>query len=258
MKPIITLTTDWNKNDFYAAAIKGRLLEAREDVRIIDITHQIKPLNIPEAAFILRNSYSRFPKGTLHVLAVKSVPEKQQQHILVIKNGHFFLGTDNGAFGLMFPDEPETIIRLELPNTLPTFPALGVFAEAAERLLSGAAPQELGSEQSDYYKRIPLRPTIDESVIIGRVVYIDSFHNAITNISRELFERVASQRKYQIFVQSNSNKINRISKSYHDTPQGELLALFNSLDLLEIAMNGGYVAQILSLDTDSTVRIRFY
>jgi len=258
MKPIITLTTDWNKHDFYAGALKGRILQAHEEVRIIDITHQIKPLNIPEAAFILRNSYSHFPKGTLHILSVKSVPEKDQHHILVVKDGHYFLGTDNGVFGLMFPDEPEKIIRLEVPNTLTTFPTMGVFTEVIKKLMDGVAPEELGDEQSTYYKRIPLRPTIDESVIIGRVVYIDSFHNAITNISRDLFQRVANQRKYQIFVQSNSNKINRSSKSYHDTQEGELLALFNSLDLLEIAMSGGNAAQILSLDTDSTVRIRFY
>jgi len=103
-----------------------------------------------------------------------------------------------------------------------------------------------------------LRPTIDESVIIGRIVYIDSFDNAITNISKDLFDRVARSRKYQIFVQSNSNKINQISSNYYDAPEGELLALFNSLNLLEIAMNGGNAAQILSLDTDSTVRITFF
>lgn len=258
MKPIITLTTDWNKHDFYAGAFKGRILQAHEDARIVEITHRIRPLNIPEAAFILRNTYGHYPKGTLHILAVKSVPEKEQRHILVEKDGHYFLGTDNGVFGLMFPGAPDRVIRIEMHNAMPTFPTLGVFSDVANRFLSGKAPESMGSEQTDYYRRIPLRPTIDESVIIGRVVYIDSFHNAITNISRELFQRVAGQRKYQIFVQSNSNKINRISQSYQDAPEGELLALFNSLELLEIAMNGGNAAQILSLDTDSTVRIRFH
>ena len=258
MKPIITLTTDWNKNDFYAGAFKGRMLDIDEDLRMVDITHQIRPFNIPEAAFILRNTYPHFPKGTIHLIGVKSVPGKEQHHILVARDGHYFIGADNGIFGLMFPDAPDKVIRLSLQNTLPTFPSLGLYTLAIKHLIKGTPVEDLGEEQTSYYKRIPLRPTIDESVIIGRVVYIDSYHNAITNISRELFNRVSEQRKYQIFVQSNSNKINRISKSYQETPEGELLALFNSLNLLEIAMNGGNAAQILSLDTDSTVRIRFF
>jgi hypothetical protein len=94
-------------------------------------------------------------------------------------------------------------------------------------------------------------------VIIGKVVYIDSFSNAITNITKDLFYRVADNRKFQIFVQSNANKINKISKTYNESPEGELLALFNSLNLLEIAMNGGNAAEILSLNTNSTIRIRF-
>ncbi|MFW6364787.1 MAG: SAM hydroxide adenosyltransferase, partial [Bacteroidota bacterium] len=98
---------------------------------------------------------------------------------------------------------------------------------------------------------------IDESVIIGRIVYIDSFSNAITNITKDLFYRVANNRKFQIFVQSNTHKINSISKTYNDKPEGELIALFNSLNLLEIAMNGGNAAELLALSTDSTVRVRF-
>jgi len=94
-------------------------------------------------------------------------------------------------------------------------------------------------------------------VIIGSVVYIDSYSNAITNITADLFYRIGNKRKFQIFVQSNTNKITKINKTYNETTEGELLALFNSLDLLEIAMNGGPAAQILSLDLDSTVRIRF-
>ena len=113
-------------------------------------------------------------------------------------------------------------------------------------------------KKEEFNKRVPLRPTIDESVIIGSVVYIDSYSNAITNITADLFYRIGNKRKFQIFVQSNTNRINKISKNYNENPEGELLALFNSLNLLEVAMNGGNAAEILALDTDSTVRVRFY
>jgi S-adenosylmethionine hydrolase len=161
-------------------------------------------------------------------------------------------------FGLIFQDEPEQIVQLEESAKIPTFPALDIYSEIVAKLSAEEPMEKIGQIQKDYHKRIPLRPTIDESVIIGRVVYIDSFDNAITNISQDLFYRAGENRKFQIFVQSNTNKIHKISTTYNENPEGELLALFNSLDLLEIAMNGGNVAQILSLDTDSTVRVRFY
>jgi S-adenosylmethionine hydrolase len=254
---IVTLTTDWNKDDFYIGALKGKILSLCNKAKIIDITHQVKPFNIPEAAFILRNTYNQFPEGSIHIIAVQTVSGKDSRHILVKKDNHYFIGTDNGIFGLIFKDNPDQIIQLENKTSLPTFPALSVFSETASRILLGEIPENLGNEMTDLSKRVPLRPTIDESVIIGRVVYIDSYSNAITNITKDLFYRVAGNRTFQIFVQSNTNKINKISKTYNESPEGELLALFNSLNLLEIAMNGGNAAQILALTTDSTVRIRF-
>ncbi|MFP3860473.1 MAG: S-adenosyl-l-methionine hydroxide adenosyltransferase family protein [Bacteroidales bacterium] len=253
----ITLTTDWIKDDFYIGALKGKLLSLCKDVNIVDITHKIKPLNLSQAAFIIRNTYSHFPPGTIHIIGVKSVPPKGNDYLLVEKDNQYFIGADNGIFGLLFSSGPDRIIKLSVSAGYPSFPALSVFAENAAALVSGESPESLGEESHDIYKRVPLRPTIDESVIIGRIVYIDSFSNAITNITKDLFYRVANNRKFQIFVQSNTHKINNISKTYNDKPEGELIALFNSLNLLEIAMNGGNAAELLALSTDSTVRVRF-
>src|SRR6056297_968610 len=151
MKPIITLTTDWNKNDFYAGAFKGRMLDIHTEARIVDITHQIRPFNIPEAAFILRNTYLHFPRGTIHLIGIKSVPGKKQHHILVIRDGHYFIGADNGIFGLMFPEAPDRVIRLSMQNALPTFPSLGLYTLAIKHLIQGAPVEELGEEQTSYY-----------------------------------------------------------------------------------------------------------
>ncbi|MFW5916329.1 MAG: SAM hydrolase/SAM-dependent halogenase family protein [Bacteroidota bacterium] len=258
MMPIVTLTTDWNKQDFYTGALKGKILSLYREVRIIDITHQIKSFNLPEAAFVVRNTYPYFPENTIHIITVKSEISSKNPTILVKKDKQYFLSADNGIFGLIFQDNPDEIIDIDAKPSIPTFPSLDIYAEIIRKLLSGVSPEKLGQKKKDFNKRIPLRPTIDESVIIGRVVYIDSYFNAITNISADLFQRIGNKRKFQIFVQSNTNKISKISKTYNENPVGELLALFNSLNLLEVAMNGGNAAQILALDTDSTVRVRFY
>ena len=111
---------------------------------------------------------------------------------------------------------------------------------------------------AEYETHTQIRATIDESVISGSIIYIDSYQNAITNISKELFDRVGRDRRFDILVQSNHNKVNSISNTYSDVEPGDLLALFNSAGLLEIAICTGYAAQLLNLNVGSSVRIKFY
>ena len=110
---------------------------------------------------------------------------------------------------------------------------------------------------TDFEIPAPLKPTHGENTITGSVIYIDSYQNAITNISREFFERIGKGRAYRIFVQSNYYVITNINERYNETPDGELLAIFNSLDLLEIAIRNGNAAGLQKLTTDSTIRVDF-
>lgn len=82
--------------------------------------------------------------------------------------------------------------------------------------------------------------------------------NAISNISKDLFERVSQGRKFEIFVQSQHNRVDRIAKTYNEVDAGELVALFNSAGLLEIAINNGHATELLNLTNNSSIRIKFY
>jgi S-adenosylmethionine hydrolase len=135
--------------------------------------------------------------------------------------------------------------------------ALYVFAPTAAHLAGGKSLDELGSPLPRLNKQMPLLATISESVIAGSVVYIDSYQNAITNISRELFEKIGKGRPFDILVQSYHYKINRINKTYNETSDGELLAIFNSVGLLEIAINRGNVAELLNIGLHSNIRVKF-
>jgi S-adenosylmethionine hydrolase len=92
-------------------------------------------------------------------------------------------------------------------------------------------------------------------VIIGSIIFIDSYGNAISNITREVFYRVFENRQYLILIQSNKNFTDHISNKYSEEPVGDLLARFNSLDLLEISINGANVSELLSLTVGSAVRV---
>ena len=92
-------------------------------------------------------------------------------------------------------------------------------------------------------------------MITGSIIFIDSYGNAISNITREVFYRVFEKRNFRILIQSNKNYTDHISKRYSDEPVGELLAMFNSLDLLEISINGANATELLSLTIGSVVRV---
>ncbi|MBP5611238.1 MAG: hypothetical protein J6X20_00675 [Bacteroidales bacterium] len=41
-------------------------------------------------------------------------------------------------------------------------------------------------------------------------------------------------------------------------PEGELVAIFNTSDYLEVAMNKGFIADMLSLTLQSDVLVKFF
>lgn len=279
---IVTLTTDWRQNDFYVGAVKGTILTLSPGTSVIDLNHQISPFNISMAAFVVKNAYSFFPEGTIHIIDVSSEPTEKGGFIAFKSHGHYFICANNGIIGLLFQDEPEFTVNIELNNQkahsapsentsdeeasidnsdshdgFPTFSGLSILAPAAAHLASGGKLERLGPPASGIPRQIPLRPAIDESVISGSVIYIDSYQNTITNISRELFDRIGKGRAFEILVQSNYYKIKKLNQFYNDTSPGELLALFNSLRLLEIAIYRGNAAELLNLSINSTVRVKF-
>ena len=257
---IITLTTDWNSDDYFIGAFKGKILSHCSSAKIVDITHKVSPFNISQAAFILRNSFYHFPPGTIHINFVNSEPSDTRLFLVVKAREHFFIGVDNGIFDLILNnEEPQAIIRIDTPEQkeLKSFSAFEVFANTACAMIEGKDINALGAELQDYVRKTPLRAVIEDNTITGSVIYLDSYMNAVTNITRELFERLRQGGNFVIYVQSKHYKITRINEFYHQSPVGELLAIFNSAGLLEIAINNGNAARLLNLDVNSTVRIEF-
>lgn len=257
--PIITLTSDWSNYDYYVAAIKGQILGLCPEVTIVDISHNIQSFSISQAAYVVRHSYKNFPDGTIHIIAVNSETGPDKPPIVVKAMNHFFIGCDNGLFMLIIDNEPDEVIALPLKKKGNTAMAeIDIFARAACEVVKGKPLNELGKAHANLRRQVPILPTIDESVINGTVVYIDSFRNAITNINAELFHTIGKKRKFEIFIQSNHYRVNKINQYYFESSIGELLVLFNSVGFLEIAINNGNAADLLNLSVGSAVRIKFY
>ena len=254
---LVTLISDWNSSDYYIGAIKGKILSNCPSAIIVDVNHQIANYNIMQAAFVIKNTYNNFPKGTIHILSINSEPSADKPHVIMKYDGHFFIGTDNGMFHLFTEGDSDLIIEIEADLNSGSFPELDVFAALTCKVINDSDIQKLGKEKESLYKQLPVLPAIEESLIIGKVIYIDSFGNVISNVTKELFEQVRKKRRFDIFVQSKSNRISKINKKYNETSMGELLAIFNSAGYLEIAIRNGKAAELFNLNTNSSIRIVF-
>lgn len=250
--PVITLTTEWKPDDIYNGIIKGKLSTLCPGVIIIDNAGCIPPFNISHASFIIRNTYEKYPEGTIHIICIHSEAADNQDYLIVKARNHFFIGSDNGIFNLILNSEPDEIIKI---GNNDSSDELEIFARAAADLVQGKNLSELGTSLKSVTEKIPLRATIDKDVIIGSIIFIDSYGNAISNITKEVFYRVFDNKEYRILIQSNKNHIDQISERYNEVPVGEMLARFNQFDLLEISINGADVSELLGLEVGSVVRV---
>lgn len=255
---IITLTTDLGHRDFYQSAVKGAILSSLPGANIVDISHQIMPFNVAQAAYVVRNAYRFFPPGTIHVLGVDAFYQPRPRYLAVLHDGHYFIGPDNGIFSLMFEGSPEKAIGISFsPDPAYThFPLLDILVKAAVHLAGGGQAEELGSVVTDMTQRSVLQPVHEPGLIRGSVIHIDSFQNVVTNITRELFDSVGRNQPFELLFSRNES-ITTISRYYQEVPEGEKLCLFGISGHLEIAINKGNAAGLLGLNLNDIVIIQF-
>ena len=112
---IITLTTDLGLKDHYVASIKGAILSQISDISIVDITHNIEAFNISQTAYVIRNCYKNFPKGSIHILGVDAELSIENSHLAVFYDGHYFIGPDNGVLTPAL-NAPSKVYELNQPH----------------------------------------------------------------------------------------------------------------------------------------------
>lgn len=254
---IITLTTDFGLKDHYVGSVKGAILKQLPDAAIIDISHQIEKFNIQDAAFILKETYPDFPKNTVHIIGLLTEYRNTGGYIAVEHDGHFFIGADNGIFSLLFEETPKNSIEIPVDSTQNlSFPVRDVFVPFACMLANGVGIETIGKPKHNLLQRLPFRATSMGNIIRGSIVFVDSYGNVITNIDRKLFEQVGKGQPFIIEL-ARSNQIDRLSFEYNEVAEGEILALFNASNHLEIAMRNGKISSMLNLKLNDSITIRF-
>lgn len=257
--PIITLTTDFGLRDSYVAEMKGVLLSRCPNARLVDLSHEIAAQDISEAAFFISNAALRFPSGSIHVVVVDPGVGTSRHAIALSMHGQYFVGPDNGVFGLLLAHAHHHVCHIidatRLGDTPPsaTFHGRDIFAPAAAFLGGGRELHELGERlESPATLHWPEARMHGPHAIAGEIVHIDHFGNAITNVwARQIAERTIHR------VRLPNRDILGLVKTYGDVCAGESLAIIGSSDLLEIAVNGGRADTLLELRKGQPVTVEF-
>lgn len=246
---IITLTTDFGHKDYFVSVTKAALLQEAPTTTIVDISHEISPFNHTETAYILKNAYKSFPKGSIHIIGVDSELSPENNHIVMLFDGHYFIGANNGVFSLIIEEmKYEKLVEINIHNAiLSTFPVLDIFVKVAGHLSRKGSMDVIGKPLLQLKEMVGVKPVINDSStqIIGSVIYIDNFGNVVTNIKKSIFLDIQKTRPFTIYAQSV--KFEQIYDSFaaainfsipkeNREEDGKKIALWNAAGHLELAM----------------------
>lgn len=255
---IITLLTDFGRADYYIGSMKGVILSINPDANIVDITHEISPQNVDEAAFVLSRTFSYFPDGTIHV-AVVDPGVGGRRAILAVRTPRFiFLAPDNGLLKYIFHHHPDAeVFRLINPvyflkTVSHTFHGRDIFAPAAAHISRGVALKKMGEPFHDYIVGDVKCPTQEPNGLTGEIIHIDKFGNAITNIEEAQIGDCSAIR-----IRMKEYEFDRLCKTYADVPAGESLALIGSGRTLEISVHQGSAKEAMGLKVGDSISVVF-
>jgi hypothetical protein len=279
--PPIILTTDFGPASAYVGMMKGVILGINPSATVVDLTHQIQPQDVTQAAFVLGTSHRFFPHQSIHVVVVDPGVGTDRRALLLVTPAARFLAPDNGVLSSIVQqswqqanhppqaDPPGESNRVPVPSgcaayqlTNPqywlqpvsrTFHGRDIFAPVAAHLSLGVSPEALGQPVTELVWLPTPEPTRQDNTIQGRVITTDHFGNLITNISDQWLAGADA-----VQVEIKGERITGLSRTFHDEESGgtgPLLALMGSHGYLEIALRDGNAAAALGVGPGEPVYV---
>ncbi|NOX25068.1 MAG: SAM-dependent chlorinase/fluorinase [Deltaproteobacteria bacterium] len=258
---LITLSSDFGPGSHFVGVMHGVISVLAPVTRIIDLCHTIRPHDRRQAGRLMAANYRYFPAGSIHVVVVDPGVGSQRRIILLKTSGHYFLAPDNGIISLIATDTPKSLVwsvkrpDLYLTPLSRTFHGRDVFAPLAAHLALGESPETMGRrlEPGELAQLKPARPLLDYELkqISGTVIDVDHFGNIITNISRETVNNFFVDSAITIDI--GGRQLRGLASYYDEVTPGSVVVLFNSGELLEIAVNRGRACDFLQIKADDRV-----
>ena len=249
--PLITFTSDFDQSDHYVAFTKAKILGEFPEAQIIDISHGIKPFDLAHMAHVVQSVFREFPEGTIHLLGNDGNSQKAQSYIIAKIEGHIFVGPNNGVTSLISEKQPEVVIEIGLAVAqgfvgLPTI---------VGQLAKGTPVEELGQPTDNFNRFMARKARATKREIAGHIIHTDHYGNLITNIEKTDFDILSANKPYRIVFGRNS--VSTVNASIPEVEPGEVFFMFNSNAKLMLGINQGHGGQLLGLEYDSPIVIKF-
>ncbi len=250
---MVTLTTDFGLHDHYVGAMKGVILSVNPEARLVEICHSVQSFDVLDGALTIAQTYHYFPSDTIHVVVVDPGVGSERRPLLVTTEKHIFVAPDNGVLSLVYERETRISVRhitsahYFLQPVSATFHGRDVFARVAGYLSKGVEVAKFGEEINDYVRFAAPKPkAINERMLRGVVLKVDKFGNVVTNITPNDAAALFGPQAPPFKLMVGSAEVTRMSRSYSEGAPGEPFAILGSMGFLEVAVNRGSAAQVLS------------
>ena len=257
-KPVITLTTDFGLRDHYVGAMKGVILGICPRAQIVDISHEARPFEIAEGAFLIAQAYSSFPLRTVHVVVVDPGVGTARRPILVEAAGQYFVAPDNGVLAMVCAAGPHRARVISNPRYFRatvsrTFHGRDVFAPVAAHLAAGLPVTRLGKRIEDYLQPAFLKPQpMGDRTWAGQILHIDRFGNVVTNFHANDFPDLET---LDVRLAIGSQRVCAIARNYAECAPGELFLIVGSSGYIEVSINRDSAARAIGCETGAPAEL---
>jgi S-adenosylmethionine hydrolase len=258
----ISILTDFGLKDGNVGVMKGVIWGIAPSVQISDLSHDITPQNIIEAAFVLGRAAPYFPEGTIHLVVVDPGVGTERKPMAAEIGPYRFVGPDNGVVTRLVSHAMDkgwqkAFVHLDkseywLPEVSHVFHGRDVFAPVAAHLARGVPLEATGTPMENPILLNLPEPVKNQEGISGEVIYIDRFGSLVTNIRTSDFQ--ASKR---VAVEIKGMKVEGLVDTFGDRPPGSLVALFSSTGDLILSIVNGSACQVLGGELGDEVKVTF-
>jgi S-adenosylmethionine hydrolase len=260
---LITLLSDFGLTDPYVAEMKGVILSANPDQKIVDVSHGIERHNIAMGSFVLETALPYFPHGSIHVAVVDPGVGTERLPLVLLCERGILVGPDNGllvraaerlGFKTAYQIDSH---RFEVEKVSSTFHGRDVFARTAAKLANGLNPKSVGREVKQLVKLDVPNVNISHGRADCTVLYVDSFGNVILNLAEDGITQLGMRVGDHVTIETKQGQFQGlVGRTYSDISHAQIGVIRGSQGHLEIATREGSAAARLGLKPLDQIEVR--